>query len=61
MQDLTAPLEDMACLTDTWCYKGKISSNLRIKLKDFDTGWAQNEQAKFPGKGELKKIANFQL
>ncbi len=51
-------VEEMACYIDTSCYKGKISNNLKIKLKDFDTGWAQNEQTKFLGKSKLKEMAN---
>jgi len=51
-------VERMACYTDTNCYKGKVLGNLRIKLKDFDSGWAQNEEARFLGKDELKKMAN---
>jgi len=58
LMKLNAPVEEMACYTDTCCYKGKVSSDLKIKLKDFDTGWAQNEEAKFLGKGELKEMAN---
>ncbi len=53
-------IEEMACFTDL-CYKGKVSANSRIKLKDFDTGWAQNENVKFLGKGKIKKIANTLL
>jgi len=53
--------EEMACYTDTLCYKGKISSNLRIKLEDFDTGWSQNDEAKFLAKNELKKMAKKSL
>jgi len=53
-------IEEMACFTDL-CYKGKVSAKSRIKLKDFDTGWAQNEKAKFLGKGKIKKIANTLL
>lgn len=49
-------IEGMACLTDAY-YKGKVSLNSKIRLKDFDTGWEQNEEAKFLGKGKLKKIA----
>jgi len=55
---LSEPIEGLACYNDALCYKGKISSNLRLKLKDFDTGWAQNEEAKFLAKGEVKELAN---
>ena len=58
---LSAQIEEMACFTTDACYKGKISANSKIKLKDFDTGWAQNEEAKFLGKGKLKKMANTLL
>jgi len=51
-------IEEMACYTDTTCYKGKISNNLRIKLKDFDTSWAQNEQNALLRKRKLKEMAN---
>ncbi len=51
-------IEEMTCYTDTCCYKGKVPGNLKVKLKDFDTGWAQNEEAKFLGKGKLKEWAN---
>ena len=57
---LNAPIEDMACFMDA-CYSGKVSGNLRIKLRDIDTGWAQNEEAKFLGKGKLKDLANKRL
>ena len=60
---LTKPstqIEEMACFMDL-CYKGKVSVNSKIKLKDFDTGWAQNEEAKFLGKGKLKEMANTLL
>jgi len=50
-------IEEMACYIDTSCYKGKISNNLRIKLKDFETSWAQNEQTKLLGKNKLKEMA----
>ena len=61
---LTKPsvqIEKMACFTTDACYKGKISANSKIKLKDFDTGWAQNEETKFLGKGKLKQMANTLL
>ncbi len=57
----SAHIEEMACFTTDACYKGKVSVNSKIKLKDFDTGWAQNEEAKFLGKGKLKKMANTLL
>jgi PPK2 family polyphosphate:nucleotide phosphotransferase len=60
---LTKPgvqIEQIACLTDA-CYKGKVSVNSKIRLKDFDTGWAQNEKAKFLGKAKLKEMANALL
>ncbi len=57
---LNAPIEEMACYMDA-CYSGKVSGNLRIKLRDIDTGWAQNEEAKFLGKGKLKDLANKRL
>ncbi len=53
-----AHIEEMACFTTDSCYKGKVSVNSKIKLKDLDTGWAQNEEAKFLGKGKLKKMAS---
>jgi hypothetical protein len=43
----SAQSEEMACVTTDACYKGKVSFNSKMKLKDFDTGWAQNEEAKF--------------
>ena len=52
-----AQIEEMTCFTTDACYKGKVSVNSKIKLKEFDSGWAQNEEAKFLGKGKLKKIA----
>ena len=61
---LTKPsvqIEKMACFTTDACYKGKVSANSKIKLKDFDTGWAQNEETKFLGKGKLKQMANTLL
>jgi PPK2 family polyphosphate:nucleotide phosphotransferase len=54
---LSAQIEEMACYTDA-CYSGKVSGNTRIKLKDLDTGWAQNEETKFLGKGKIKEMAN---
>jgi len=51
-------VEEMACYTDSSCYKGRISSNLKIRLRDFETGWAQNEQTKLLGKSKLKGMAN---
>ena len=57
----SAQIEEMTCFTTDACYKGKVSVNSKIKLKDFDTGWAQNEEAKFLGKGKLKKMANTLL
>ena len=56
----SSQIEKLACFTDA-CYKGKVSVNSKIKLKDFDTGWDQNEEAKFLGKGKLKKIASTLL
>ena len=41
--------------------KERSQFNSKIKLKDFDTGWAQNEETKFLGKGKLKEIANTLL
>jgi PPK2 family polyphosphate:nucleotide phosphotransferase len=32
----------------------KVEPGKKIKLQDCETGWAQNEEAKFLGKGELK-------
>jgi len=52
--------EEMVCFTDA-CYEGKVSVNSRIKLKDFDTGWAQNEKFQFLGKGKLKEMAKTML
>jgi PPK2 family polyphosphate:nucleotide phosphotransferase len=36
----------------------KVESGKKIRLQDCETGWAQNEEAKFLGKGELKERAN---
>jgi PPK2 family polyphosphate:nucleotide phosphotransferase len=36
----------------------KVKPGKKICLKDLETGWAQNEEAKFLGKGELKERAN---
>ena len=36
----------------------KVEPGKKIKLQDWETGWAQNEEAKFLGKGELKERAN---
>jgi len=57
----TAHIEEMACFTTDACYKGRVTANSKIKLKDLDTGWAQNEEAIFLGKGKLKKMANTLL
>ena len=57
----SAQIEEMTCFTMDACYKGKVSVNTKIKLKDFETGWAQNEEAKFLGKGKLKEMANSLL
>src|SRR5208283_3602376 len=57
----SAQIEEMTCFTTDACYKGKVSVNSKIKLKDFDSGWAQNEEAKFLGKGKLKEMANTRL
>lgn len=57
----SSQIEEMACFTTDACYKGKISAKSKIKLKDFETGWAQNEEAKFLGKGKLKKVASTLL
>jgi PPK2 family polyphosphate:nucleotide phosphotransferase len=57
---LTKPsvqIQEMVCFTDA-CYKGKVSGNSKIKLKDFDAGWAQNQKVKFIGKGKIKEMAN---
>ncbi len=35
-----------------------VKPGKKIKLKEFETGWAQNEEAKFLGKDELKERAN---
>ena len=51
-------IEELACYIDTCCFKGKITSNLRVKLADFETGWEQNEEAKLLGKSQLKQMAN---
>ena len=59
--ELNTAIEEMVCYTDTYCYECKISGNYAIKLKDFGTGWAQNEEAVSLGKSKLKKIANKQL
>ncbi len=37
----------------------KIEPERRVKLKDCETGWAQNEEAIFLGKGELKERARW--
>ena len=61
---LTKPItqiEERACFTTDASYKGKIYVNSKIKLKDLDTGWAQNEEAKFLGKGKFKEMANTLL
>ncbi|MGD6933033.1 MAG: polyphosphate kinase 2 family protein [Candidatus Bathyarchaeia archaeon] len=36
----------------------KVRPGKKICLKDLETGWAQNEEMKFIGKGELKERAN---
>ena len=36
----------------------KVEPDKKVKLADCETGWAQNEEAKFLGKGELKERAN---
>jgi PPK2 family polyphosphate:nucleotide phosphotransferase len=36
----------------------KVEPGRKIKLEKCETGWAQNEEAKFLGKGELKERAN---
>ncbi len=36
----------------------RVKPGKKICLKDLDTGWAQNEEAKIIGKGELKERAN---
>jgi PPK2 family polyphosphate:nucleotide phosphotransferase len=36
----------------------RVKPGKKIYLKDLETGWAQNEEAKFIGKGELKERAN---
>jgi PPK2 family polyphosphate:nucleotide phosphotransferase len=54
---LSSPIEDMACYTDSICYNCRISSNIGISLKEMDTGWSQNQEAKFLGKGKMKKLA----
>ena len=36
----------------------KIEPGIKVKLKDCETGWAQNEEAIFLGKGELKERAH---
>ncbi len=36
----------------------KIEPGRRVKLRDCETGWAQNEEAIFLGKGELKERAH---
>jgi len=51
------PVEEMVCFMDA-CYTGKVSINSKIKLRDFGTGWAQSEKAKFLGKIKLKRMAN---
>jgi len=56
-----AKFDEMVCFTESTCYKGKISSNLKLKLRDYDTGWAQNEDLKFLGKNKLKEIAKKML
>jgi PPK2 family polyphosphate:nucleotide phosphotransferase len=56
--ELSPPTEEMVCYTDSVCYRCKITSNSGIKLKAFDTGWAQNEEAKLLGKSKLKKMAS---
>jgi PPK2 family polyphosphate:nucleotide phosphotransferase len=35
----------------------KVDSSKKIKLDHFETGWAQNEEAKYIGKAELKERA----
>ena len=56
----TAQMEEMVCFTDA-CYKGKVSVGSKVDLKNFDAGWAQNQEAKFLGKSKLKEIANKRL
>jgi PPK2 family polyphosphate:nucleotide phosphotransferase len=36
----------------------QVKPGKKFCLKDLETGWAQNEEAKFIGKGELKERAN---
>jgi len=36
----------------------KVEPEKKVNLADCETGWAQNEEAKFLGKGELKERAN---
>jgi PPK2 family polyphosphate:nucleotide phosphotransferase len=36
----------------------KVLPEKKVKLADYETGWAQNEEAKYIGKGELKERAN---
>ena len=36
----------------------RVKPEKKIRLNDFETGWAQNEEAKYIGKGELKARAN---
>lgn len=36
----------------------RVKPGKKICLKDLETGWAQTEEAKYIGKGELKEMAN---
>jgi len=36
----------------------KVAPGAKVKLEQCETGWAQNEEAKYLGKGELKERAN---